>query len=52
VTRDGKIDSGTGWVGRIEDFQVMIAVLERWIKRGAGQVGADIEYVLNGEVVK
>lgn len=53
MTGDGKVDSGTGWVRRTEDGVVMIAALERWYYvHGPGQANEEVEYRVNGEVVK
>lgn len=47
MTGDGKIDSGTGWVRRVEDADVMVAVLERWFYVNGPEPGnVDIEYDL------
>lgn len=44
---DGKITDGTGWVRRIEDGPVMIAVLERWLYvHGPDPAAHDVEYTL------
>lgn len=53
MTSDGKIDSGTGWVRRKADTDVMVAVLERWYYvHGPGQGNEEVEYRINGEVVE
>lgn len=53
MTGDGKIDSGEGWVRRVEDADVMVAVLERWFYVHGPEPGnVDIEYRINGEAVR
>lgn len=45
MTRDGKIDSGEGWVWRAQDAGVMVAVLERWFYvNGPAQGNVEVEY--------
>jgi len=53
MTSDGKINSGTGWVGCVSHGPVMIAVLERWYYVHGPEPGNDeVEYRVNGEAIQ
>lgn len=47
MNRDGKINDGIGYVHRIEDGPILIAVLERWLYvHGPDPAAHDVEYIL------
>lgn len=46
MTGDGKIDSGTAWVHRVEHGVIMLKALERWFYvHGPEPSNYEVEYV-------